>query len=94
MYKPTFKIGDSVNIVGCDLITSKCGGKTTHLLARNRLGEKIKYYIIDVELTIRLRTGETKSSYLISEDKESSIYSTFGWVSEGCIKFSQKEDEK
>lgn len=81
--KPKAQIGDTVKIVGCDVV--QIGN--TYLWAR-RNGRTEKYTVQDIEVTISLKTGTMKYKYLIG--RGSSSY-TRGWVTEKTIELTESE---
>jgi hypothetical protein len=89
--KPKAQIGEVVNIVGCDYIQTNYGFSVVHLQSHFK-GNKINYYVHDIEATISLKTGEIKYKYLIGRDENyDSKWFHGGWISEGYIEKLQTE---
>lgn len=89
--KPKAQIGEVVNIVGCDCVTTSYGWSTKHLWARNTKKQLQDYYVHDVKVEISLKSGDIKYNYLISTSKE--INEKFfygGWVSDRSIELVQE----
>lgn len=84
--QPEFKIGDVVNIADhYDFIQTNYGYNRVFLYSKIG-GEPVDYYIHDVKIEIKLRTGEIHYSYLIGYNKKFEEYSEGGWVDGDSIK--------
>lgn len=76
---PNFHIGEKVKLRNVNMLeTYNNDKKKVMLLSHNRFGIE-EYYVIDIELTMRLGNGDIKYNYLISTDSEGKSSST-GWT--------------